>query len=90
GCSDRVLSAMVSENLRPVLVSSCWIAPYQKPAEFDGHDIRWDEVSQTDIEKIIPYAANITYIRQVPSGVAVFQELGVKWVDPQQLEQLFK
>jgi hypothetical protein len=90
GCSERVLSSMVSENLQPTLESSCWIAPYQIPEEFDGHEMRWEEVSQADIEKIIPYAANITYIRLMPSGVSAFQELGVKWVDPQQLEQLFK
>jgi hypothetical protein len=90
GCVDRILPAMITESLQPVLKSSCWFAPYQEPTFLAGYNVSWEEISQVDIEKIIPYAANISYIRLEPSGVSVFQELGVKWVEVQQLEQLFE
>lgn len=90
GCVERVILAMNSESLRPILESSCWLAPHQKPGAFEGIDLTWSVLDQDKIEQIIPYAANITYIRLEESGVAAYQELGVEWVEVEKLEQLLK
>ncbi len=90
GCVERIILAMQSESLRPILESSCWLAPHQKPKEYEGLDITWHIMDQNEIEKIIPYAANITYIKLEGTGLVTFQELGVQWVEVEQLERLFQ
>lgn len=90
GCVERVILSMQSESLRPILESSCWLAPHPKPSEFEGLNLTWHILEQTEIEKIIPFAANITYIRLEESGATAYQELGVEWVEVDKLEQLFK
>lgn len=90
GCVDSIMRMLASDDFRLVLESSVWISPYEKPNCFTNLNVsQWQVIDQKIIERFIPYAANITYIKRESRGVSEYKELGVEMLEKDKLEKLF-
>lgn len=89
GCVDSLMVLLNSKELRPILESSLWISPYEDLNYLpDLKTSQWLIVNQNVIEKFIPYAANITYIKQGSSGISECRELGIDMLEKDKLKNL--